>query len=89
MLLLLLLLLLLLHPFSSRAVPASSGVTLPPLECLFTVEEEIGLVGAFNLDGSLVKGRTMLNLASLMFEKRARPLWRRCPWLRSLYSPLC
>lgn len=37
---------------------------LPPLECLFTVEEEIGLVGAFNLDGSMVKGRTMLNLVS-------------------------
>eukprot|EP00903_Cladosiphon_okamuranus_P006582 g6430.t1 len=43
-------------------LPASSGVKLPPLECLFTVEEEIGLVGAFNLDGSMVKGRTMLNL---------------------------
>lgn len=37
---------------------------LPPLECLFTVEEEIGLVGAFNMDGSMVKGRTMLNLVS-------------------------
>lgn len=45
-------------------VPASSGVTLPPLECLFTIEEEIGLIGAFKLDGSMVKGRTMLNLAS-------------------------
>ena len=45
-------------------VPASSGVTLPPLECLFTVEEEIGLVGAFALDESMIKGRTMLNLAS-------------------------
>lgn len=46
------------------AVPASSGVTLPPLECLFTIEEEIGLIGAFKLDGSMVKGRKMLNLAS-------------------------
>lgn len=46
------------------AVPASSGVLLPPLECLFTVEEEIGLVGAFELDGSMLKGRTMLNLVS-------------------------
>ncbi|CAM9513569.1 unnamed protein product [Pylaiella littoralis] len=43
-------------------LPASSGVLLPPLECLFTVEEEIGLVGAFELDGSMLKGRTMLNL---------------------------
>ncbi|CAM9620742.1 unnamed protein product [Ectocarpus fasciculatus] len=43
-------------------MPVSSGARLPPLECLFTVEEEIGLVGAFELDGSMVKGRTMLNL---------------------------
>ncbi|KAK9818925.1 hypothetical protein WJX74_001245 [Apatococcus lobatus] len=35
---------------------------LPPLECLFTVDEETGLTGAFQLDGSIVTGRTMLNL---------------------------
>ncbi|CAM9348359.1 unnamed protein product, partial [Laminaria digitata] len=35
---------------------------LPPLECLFTIEEEIGLLGAFAMDGSMVKGRRMLNL---------------------------
>jgi dipeptidase D len=29
---------------------------LPPLECLFTVDEETGLTGAFRLDGSLLKG---------------------------------
>lgn len=45
-------------------VPVSSGMTLPPLECLFTVEEEIGLLGAFSLDASKIKGRTMLNLVS-------------------------
>lgn len=43
-------------------LPESSGTVLPPLECLFTVEEEVGLKGASVLDGSMVKGRTMLNL---------------------------
>jgi len=36
--------------------------TLPPLECLFTVDEETGLTGAFALNGKILKGRTMLNL---------------------------
>ena len=35
---------------------------LPPLECLFTVDEETGLTGAFALSGEIIKGRTMLNL---------------------------
>ncbi|KAK9794340.1 hypothetical protein WJX73_005452 [Symbiochloris irregularis] len=35
---------------------------LPPLECLFTVDEETGLTGAFDLDASMLTGRTMLNL---------------------------
>ncbi len=34
----------------------------PPLELLFTVEEELGLVGADNLDPGLVTGRTLINL---------------------------
>ena len=37
-------------------------VKLPPLECLFTVDEETGLTGAFALSGEIIKGRTMLNL---------------------------
>ena len=37
-------------------------VELPPLECLFTVDEETGLTGAFALNGEIIKGRTMLNL---------------------------
>lgn len=41
---------------------APGSEKLPPLECLFTVAEEVGLVGAFNLDASLVTARTMLNL---------------------------
>ena len=39
-----------------------SDSTLPPLECLFTVDEETGLTGAFALNGEILKGRTMLNL---------------------------
>ncbi|KAG2432288.1 hypothetical protein HYH02_013011 [Chlamydomonas schloesseri] len=35
---------------------------LPPLECLFTVDEETGLTGAFQVSPDLVRGRTMLNL---------------------------
>ena len=39
-----------------------SDSRLPPLECLFTVDEETGLTGAFALNGDIIKGRTMLNL---------------------------
>ena len=39
-----------------------SDTSLPPLECLFTVDEETGLTGAFALNGEILKGRTMLNL---------------------------
>ncbi|CAK0786449.1 hypothetical protein CVIRNUC_009662 [Coccomyxa viridis] len=35
---------------------------MPPLECLFTVDEETGLTGAFDLDASLLSGKTLLNL---------------------------
>jgi dipeptidase D len=38
------------------------GAPLPPLEALFTVDEETGLTGAFGLDGSMLTGRTLLNL---------------------------
>eukprot|EP00466_Bigelowiella_natans_P009826 jgi/Bigna1/88978/estExt_fgenesh1_pg.C_410119 len=36
--------------------------SLPPLECLFTVDEETGLTGAKQLDGTLLSAKTMLNL---------------------------
>ena len=39
-----------------------ADTSLPPLECLFTVDEETGLTGAFALNGEILKGRTMLNL---------------------------
>jgi dipeptidase D len=38
------------------------NVTLPPIEGLFTVQEEIGLIGAKALDGGIVDGRILINL---------------------------
>ncbi|CAG9466904.1 unnamed protein product [Pedinophyceae sp. YPF-701] len=35
---------------------------LPPIEGLFTIDEERGLTGAFELDPSLIEGRMLLNL---------------------------
>jgi dipeptidase D len=35
-----------------------------PLECLFTIDEETGLTGAFGLDPALLKSRILLNLDS-------------------------
>ena len=35
-----------------------------PLELLFTIDEETGLNGAFNLDGSLFKGKNLVNMDS-------------------------
>ena len=34
----------------------------PALECVFTVQEEVGLVGARNLDVGVLSGRTLINL---------------------------
>ena len=42
----------------------SDNLTHPPLELLFTVEEETGLFGAAMLDPTLVKGRLLINLDS-------------------------
>ncbi len=36
----------------------------PPLECVFTVNEEVGLQGATALDASVLSGRRMINLDS-------------------------
>lgn len=44
------------------AVAEADDLAHGPLELLFTVEEETGLVGASALDPALVTGRTLLNL---------------------------
>ena len=46
------------------AILAEENLHHPPLELLFTVEEETGLFGAAELDPNLVKGRLMINLDS-------------------------
>ena len=49
---------------AAQAVADDTAVSHGPLELLFTVDEETALTGATNLDGSLLAGRTLLNLDS-------------------------
>jgi len=44
------------------AVLENETAPLPPIEALFTVDEETGLTGAQQLDGSILSGKTLLNL---------------------------
>ncbi len=46
------------------AILASSDLRHPRLECLFTVDEETGLTGAFAIDPALLKGSILINLDS-------------------------
>jgi dipeptidase D len=46
------------------AVLASDTIQHGPVECLFTVDEETGLTGAFGLKGDFLNGRILLNLDS-------------------------
>jgi dipeptidase D len=46
------------------ALVEDESVLHPPLELLFTVEEEIGMVGAKNLDPGMLNGKTLINLDS-------------------------
>ena len=46
------------------ALVEDESVSHPPLELLFTVAEEQGVVGADNLDPSLLTGKTLINLDS-------------------------
>jgi len=47
---------------AALALMTDESVAHPPLELLFTVDEETGLGGALNLDGNMLTGRRMLNL---------------------------
>jgi len=49
---------------AAMAVAEDPDARHGPLELLFTVDEETGLTGAFNLDPSLITGRMLLNLDS-------------------------
>ena len=46
------------------AVLASKDMIHPPIEAVFTVDEETGMDGAAGIDVSMLKGRTMLNIDS-------------------------
>ena len=46
------------------AILESDSMTHGPIECLFTVDEETGLTGAFALEKGFVKSRILLNLDS-------------------------
>ncbi len=46
------------------AILESEDIHHGPLECLFTVDEETGLTGAFNLGEGFLTGRILLNLDS-------------------------
>lgn len=46
------------------AILAADDIEHGPLECLFTVDEETGLTGAFGLKPDQLKGRILLNLDS-------------------------
>lgn len=46
------------------AVLASSEIKHGPLECLFTIDEETGLTGAFGLEPDFLHGKILINLDS-------------------------
>ena len=48
----------------AMAILASTDIPHPPIEALFTVDEEIGMGGAHHLDTSVLKGKICLNIDS-------------------------
>ena len=48
----------------SMALIADKSIPHPPLEVIITVDEEIGMLGANDIDVSMLKGRRMINLDS-------------------------
>lgn len=47
---------------SIMALLSSKDIPHPPLEALFTIDEETGMTGALHLKGGLLQGKIMLNL---------------------------
>lgn len=64
----------------------SGEVSHPPLECLFTTEEETGLAGARGFDYSLISARRMINLDS---EGEGRAVAGCCGGFRTVISLPC
>lgn len=46
------------------AILESRDIAHPPIEAVFTIDEEIGMIGALALDTSVLKGTKMINLDS-------------------------
>lgn len=46
------------------AILASKDISHPPIEALFTVDEEIGMIGAHGLDTRFLKSKRLINLDS-------------------------
>ena len=46
------------------AILADNSLKHPPIEAVFTTDEETGMYGAWALDASLLKGRTFINIDS-------------------------
>lgn len=46
------------------AILEAKDIPHGPIECLFTIDEETGLTGAFGLDPELLRGRILMNLDS-------------------------
>ena len=44
------------------AILESKNIPHPPIEALFTIDEETGMTGAMGLEGGLLDGKIMLNL---------------------------
>ncbi len=49
---------------AALAILADDSIPHGPLECLFTVDEETGLTGAFALSADMLKGQYLINLDS-------------------------
>ncbi|GAC1365289.1 MAG: aminoacyl-histidine dipeptidase [Actinomycetota bacterium] len=49
---------------AALALITTPGLLHPPLELLFTVQEEVGLLGALALDGAMLRARMLVNLDS-------------------------
>lgn len=64
------------------AILASDTIKHGPLECLFTVDEETGLTGAFALKPGFFEGRMLLNLDS---EDEGGTVYRVCRRYRYRY----
>ena len=46
----------------SLAILESTNITHPPLEALFTIDEETGMTGAIGLKAGVLQGEILLNL---------------------------